>query len=231
VSVGPVLDRNGHPVPDGTSVTFAASYRDGAGPATSSTATTSEGMAGATLTLPDPGQAEVLAQSGEAVSRSPLLVTVAAPPTLTPTTTLTPTPTATPTPTSTATATPLPPTPTPVAPAGAEGKTGSARPRPVDGRDLLAALGATLLAGIVGFRLRRRPQRSASRWVRLGLLVLIGGLVGYLLYGAGRLRPETWFLAEPGALVQRLTVAGLAFFFSLASLALERPSRGQGARG
>jgi hypothetical protein len=101
----------------------------------------------------------------------------------------------------------------------------------VDGRDLLAALSATLLAGIVGFSLRRRPGRSVARQVRLGLLVLIGGLVGYLLYGAGWLRPETWLLAEPGALVQRLSVAGLAFVFGLASLALERPSRGQRARG
>ena len=89
---------------------------------------------------------------------------------------------------------------------------------------MLAALGATLLAGIVGFSLRRRPDRSATRWVRLGLLVLIGGLVGYLLYGAGWLRPETWLLREPAMLVQRLTVGGLAFLFGLASLALERPS-------
>jgi beta-N-acetylhexosaminidase len=221
VSVGPVLDRNGHPVPDGTTVTFAASYRGGAGRPVSAIATTVGGMAGAALTLHDPGQVEILAQSGEAASHSPLLVTVAAPPTPTPTTA--PAPTPTPVPTPTATATPILITPTPVPPAGAEGKMGSTRPRPVDGRDLLAALSATLLAGIVGFSLRRRPGRSVARQVRLGLLVLIGGLVGYLLYGAGWIRPEMWLLAEPGTLVQRLSAAGLSFLFGLASLALERP--------
>jgi beta-N-acetylhexosaminidase len=230
VTVGPVLDRNGHPVPDGTSVTFAASYRGGIGSAGLASGTTVGGIAEATLTLPDPGQAELVAQSGEAVSRNPLQVTVAAPPTPTPTPsptpTLTPTPTTTPLPSSTATATPAPPTPTPTPapPVPAEEKTGGARPRPVDGRDLLAALSATLLAGVVGFSLRRRPGRPAARWVRLGLLVLIGGLVGYLLYGAGWLRPETWLLREPALLVQRLTVGALAFLFGLASLALERPS-------
>jgi beta-N-acetylhexosaminidase len=242
VKVGPVLDRNGHSVPDGTSVTFAASYRGGVGSAGLAGATTVGGIAEATLTLPDPGRAELVAQSGEAVSRDPLEVVVAAPPTPTPTTTPPPTLTITPLPTlspsATATATPLPPTPmpsaqpplgTPAPPAPTGEKPGSARPRPVDGRDLLAALGATLLAGVVGFSLRRRPGRPAARWVRLGLLVLIGGLVGYLLYGAGWLRPETWWLAEPTMAAQRLTVGALAFLFGLASLALERPM-GQGRR-
>jgi beta-N-acetylhexosaminidase len=231
VKVGPVLDRNGHPVPDGTSVTFAASYRGGVGSAGLAGGTTVGGIAEATLTLPDPGQAELVAQSGEAVSRSPLQVTIAAPPTPTPTTTPLPTLTITPmptaSPTATATPTPLPPTPTatPAPPVPTEGTTtGGARPRPVDGRDLLAALGATLLAGVVGFSLRKRPGRPAARRVRLGLLVLIGGLVGYLLYGAGWLRPETWWLGEPTMAVQRLTVGALAFLFGLASLALERPS-------
>jgi hypothetical protein len=44
-----------------------------------------------------------------------------------------------------------------------------------------------------------------------------------LLYGAGWLRPETWWLTEPTMAVQRLTVGALAFLFGLASLALERP--------
>jgi hypothetical protein len=96
--------------------------------------------------------------------------------------------------------------------------------RPVDGLDLLAAFSATLLAGIVGFGMRRRPGRSASMLVRMGLLVPIGGLVSYLLYGAGWLRPETWLLpgVEPRLIVGRLTVAALAFVFGLASLVLER---------
>jgi hypothetical protein len=97
--------------------------------------------------------------------------------------------------------------------------------RPVDGLDLLAALSATLMAGIVGFSIRQRPGRSASRQVRLGLLVFIGGLAGYLLYGAGWLRPETWLVlaAESRLFVGRLTVAALAFILGLASLTMDRP--------
>jgi beta-N-acetylhexosaminidase len=236
VGVGPVLDRNGHAVPDGTTVTFAASYQGGTGPMALATATTVGGMAEAIFNLPDPGRVEIVAQSGEATSQRPLLVTVAAPPTPTPTGTFTPTPTAlpsatpsatpapttTPTPTSTPT---LTPTSTPIPGEGAGEDTGGMKSRPVDGLDLLAAFGATLLAGVVGFSTRRRPGRSASRQVRLALLVLIGGLAGYLLYGAGWLRPEMWLMpdVESRLVVGRLTAAGLAFLLGLASLVLERP--------
>ena len=97
----------------------------------------------------------------------------------------------------------------------------------MDGLDLLAALSATLLAGIVAFSLRRRPGRPTARKVRLGLLVLIGGLVGYLVYAAGWLRPETWLgpAAESTLAVGRLIAAALAFVFALVTLALERPVR------
>ncbi len=104
---------------------------------------------------------------------------------------------------------------------------GSAASRPVDELDLLAALSATLLAGIVAFSLPRQPERSMSKKVRLGLLVLIGGLLGYLLYSAGWLRPEQWLdlAAESSLAIGRLTAAGLAFIFALAALILERPLR------
>ena len=97
--------------------------------------------------------------------------------------------------------------------------------RPVDGLDLLAALSATLLAGVVGFSTRRRRGRSVSLQVRLGLLVLIGGLTGYLLYAAGWFRPEMWLFpgTESRLAVGRLAAAVLAFIFALALLALERP--------
>ncbi len=241
VVVGPVLDRNGHPVPDGTSVTFAARYQGGTGPVALATTTTVGGMAEVAISLPDPGRAEIVAQSGGATSQRPLLVTIAAPPTATPTMTPTPTPTVAPSSTPSATpspsATPRPTatfiptptlTPTPVPTEGTEGEdSGSSALRPVDGLDLLAALSATLLAGVVGFGRRRRPGRSVSRQVRLALLVLIGGLVGYVLYGAGWLRPEVWLVAgrESKLVVGRLTAAALSFLLGLVSLALERPAR------
>ena len=57
------------------------------------------------------------------------------------------------------------------------------------------------------------------------MLVLIGGLAGYLLYALGWLRPETW-LVPAGELTLvwgRLAAALLAFVFGLMALALERP--------
>jgi beta-N-acetylhexosaminidase len=239
VGVGPVLDRNGHPVPDGTTVTFAASYRAGAGPVALATATTLGGMAETTLVLPDPGRAEIVAQSGQATSQRPLPITIAALPT--PTATSMPTPTATtrPSPTPSATVSPTaPPTPTStlvpeptpmstptLAPPEDQGETGGSKvTRAVDGLDLLAALSATLLAGVLAFGLSVGPDRSVSGKVRLGLLVLIGGLLGYLLYAMGWLRPELWLAprAESALAVGRLTAAGLAFVFALGALLVER---------
>jgi len=97
----------------------------------------------------------------------------------------------------------------------------------VDELDLLAALSASLLAGIVAFSLRRQPAWPVSKKVRLALLVLIGGLVGYLLYAAGLVRLELWLdlAADSALMVGRLTAAGLAFLFALAALVLERPAR------
>jgi beta-N-acetylhexosaminidase len=239
VGVEKVIDRNGNPVPDGTTVTFAASYRGGGGPVAVSTASTVGGAAEATLVLPEPGQAEIVARSGEAITQRPLPLTVAAPPTPTPTTTPTPTPTVRPSPTPSATPSPTPlpeptPTPTPAPTAtlaplpgeGPGGDAGSPASRPVDELDLLVALGATSLAMILTLSTAGRPRRSnPSRQVRLALLVLIGGLVGYLFYALGWLRPETWLVpAGESALVWgRLAAALLAFVFGLVVLALERP--------
>jgi hypothetical protein len=96
----------------------------------------------------------------------------------------------------------------------------AAAPRHLDGVDLLSALSATLLAGLLGFWLGQQSRQPLSRRVRLGLWVLIGGLVGYLLYGAGWLRPEQWFLDEPDLLAGRLAVASLTFLFGLIGLVL-----------
>ena len=243
VRVGPVLDRNGHPVPDGTTVTLFVNRRGTLGAMPVATAATVDGMAEVSLTLTEPGQVETVAQSGEASSLRALVVTVMAPPTSTPTTTPTatptvlpsatpsPTPSATPSPTSTAMPSPTPtqvltttPTPTQATLPGQGDRQGDG-PRPVDGLDLLAALSATLLAGVIAFSTRWRSAGTASRKVRLGLWVLIGGLAGYLIYALGWLRPEAWLIGGGQAswMVGRLTVAALAFLLSLATLALERP--------
>ncbi len=54
------------------------------------------------------------------------------------------------------------------------------------------------------------------------LWVLIGGLLAYLFYGAGWLRPEEWLLDSPDVLAGRIAVAGLAFVFGMATLGLSR---------
>jgi hypothetical protein len=92
--------------------------------------------------------------------------------------------------------------------------------RPLDSVDLLSALSATLLAGLIGFWLGQQLHHPLSHRVRMGLWVLIGGLVAYLLYGAGWLRPEQWLFEQPDLVASRLGVAVLAFIFGIAALGL-----------
>jgi hypothetical protein len=90
--------------------------------------------------------------------------------------------------------------------------------------DLLSALGATLLAGLLGFWLGQQTHKPLSRRVHLALWTLIGGLLAYLIYGAGWLRPEQWLFDEPDVLVGHLAVASLAFLFGLAAVGLNSQS-------
>jgi beta-N-acetylhexosaminidase len=230
IRVGPVVDRNGHPVPDGTPVEVKAT-RDGVQAAVE-VVDTAAGLVEAVLTLTEPGEFQIVAVAGPNIMSERMPVSVSAPPSPTPTPTIilptaaaadtvtpAPSPTSVPAATDTPTVSPaieaeVPPPATP-----------AAVPRHLDGVDLLSALSATLLAGLLGFWLGQQSRQPLSRRVRLGLWVLIGGLVGYLLYGAGWLRPEQWILAEPDLLAGRLAVAGLTFLFGLIGLVLNR-SRG-----
>ena len=224
VRVGPIVDRNGHPVPDGTPVEVRA-MRDGV-QATAEVVDTAAGLVETVLTLTEPGEFQIVAVAGPNTMSERMPISVSAPPSPTPTPTVlltvTPADTVTPVPSPT----PLPaPTDTPAVPAVIEAEVSpppmtAAAPRHLDGVDLLSALSATLLAGLLGFWLGQQSRQPLSRRVRLGLWVLIGGLVGYLLYGAGWLRPEQWFLDEPDLLAGRLAVASLTFLFGLIGLVL-----------
>jgi beta-N-acetylhexosaminidase len=227
VQVGPVVDQNGHIVPDGTPVEIKATLNRRL--LTAETVGTQAGLAEAELTLTEPGEIEISALAGQSAQSQVIRVSVLAPPTptftpVTPTPSPTPMPTVTPEPTSTATATPSPtisPSPTPalpVQPPPAPVNPSLWQTRRLDGVDLLSALSATLLAGLLGFWLGRLSRQSLSRRLRLGLWAIVGGLLAYLLYGAGWLRPEQWLIEQPDALVGRLAVAGLAFVFSLAAV-------------
>lgn len=224
LKVGPVLDHNGHLVPDGTPIEFQARLNTRL--ITSETAHTRTGLAETILTLTEPGNVEILATAGQGSESKIFQIPVLSPPTPTPTAAAVApaTPTPAPAPTDTPTATPQPaPTPTILPQATAAPavlpETSPLLPRPVTALDLLVALGATLLAGLPGIWPRQRPL---SRRVRLELWVLIGGLSAYLLYGLGWVRPEQWFFSRPGLLAGRLFLAGFVFMGGLLAFGLSK---------
>lgn len=229
VEIGPVVDYNNHLVPDDTPIEFKA--RLNGREIAAETAHTVEGRAQVELTVSEAGEIDLVAVAGPSLSSAPVGVTLLAPATPTPSPTTSPT--ATPAAAETATSAPTPEpeptatdTPPPAAPAiepppvEPEPANPTFELRRLDGLDLLSALSATLLAGLLGFRLGQQFHHSLSRRVRLGLWALIGGLAAYLLYGLGWLRPEQWLLDEPGLAAGRLAVAGLAFVFGLVALGL-----------
>jgi beta-N-acetylhexosaminidase len=186
-----IVDGNGHPVPDGTTVEFKGAYSEGDIFLEPQVVTdTVGGVAGASFWLGAPAPAGLMtisATSGEATSE-PLSVRVVVP--VTPFPTFTPTATATPSPTATATRyvplpTPTPsptPTPEPIAvPVG----------RPVDWWDFLLAGAGTVLGNVIGVQTRGRRRKGWEREVQLILYGLGLGLVGYLLFGLGLLNPAS----------------------------------------
>ncbi len=58
--------------------------------------------------------------------------------------------------------------------------------------ELLGALGGLALALTVGYSWQGRRMTDLTRRIRWGLAVWIGGLVGYLLFGFGVIRPNGW---------------------------------------
>ncbi len=111
LQAGPILDYNGHAVPDGTEVTFSVQYRDGTAYLPPQTAATSGGTAVVTMTLTAPGSVQLAAESGDALRSQTIDLTIQAPPT--PTATATPTaPPPTHSPTTAPSATPSPTLPT-----------------------------------------------------------------------------------------------------------------------
>jgi beta-N-acetylhexosaminidase len=192
---GPIKDRNGRLVPDGTPVNFRLLWRE-EGLERVLKMETSLGMAEVEVEVERTGQLEVSVESPPALisirwsfiiaEDQPVVAEMVEPPTPTPTSTptitptptatptATPTPTDTPTATPTATATPVPtptPTPSPVA------KT------PVAGRDLWRSLLAITVVGITGFVVERSSGQTLAKGMRAFLWALVWGLIGYNLYG------------------------------------------------
>jgi len=196
---GPIRDRNGRLVPDGTPVNFRLLWRE-EGLSKILQMETTLGKAEVEVEIERTGQLDVTVDSPPAMTSRGLVVIIAEdqsvvvetvdPPTPTPTNTptVTPTPTATPTatatptttPTATATVTPTAtpsPTPVPTVTPRAESQVG--------GRDLWRALLAICVVGVTGFVVERSSGQTLSKGVRTWLWVLVWGLVGYNLYGLG----------------------------------------------
>jgi beta-N-acetylhexosaminidase len=227
VLAGPIRDNNGRLVPDNTPVTFKLKQRSDQFELPLGETGTRDGLAETSVVLERPGDYEVQVQSGQAVGSLSLLLNIVdleqgearvavATATPSPAPTGTPTPTVTPTATPEATATPKPtPTPTPMPPLP---------PKRVDGGSFalsLASLGLVLLVTVLGFRALLAAPATALRAL---LLIAVGGLAAYLLYGLGVLPGATWLQRELrpwGAVV--ITLLGSAI--PLAALWVRRELR------
>ena len=189
VRTGPILDRNGHIVPDGTQVTFSRTFSQST-ELPPVIAPTKNGVATASFVLDRIGPLSVRASSEPAMTSARLQLTVAeqpspiiifSPPTPTvlPTSTYTPIP-PTPVPTLTPSPTPIPPPPGPVI-----------VPKWVVWSDLITVLAGVMVMGVAGYWIqwtRRRNQAepdAITQSLQWGLWSIVAGLIGYVLYGAG----------------------------------------------
>lgn len=167
-----IKDRNGHPVPDGTKVTFL--FTDPTDPTylNFQEVMTFDGVAVKTLIADRAGALEIRAKAGEAQTKEPLALTIkgeAEPPTATvelPTPTATLGPTGTPTPTPTPESAGLPPT------------TGA-----VGWGSLVLSMVGMLIAGVIVISVDHGADQSLSQVMRLFLLSWVAGLSGYVIVG------------------------------------------------
>ncbi len=215
LQAGPILDRNGHHVPDGTTVTFYAEYDDGTYLPPESVQT-GDGTARVIVDLAAAGRVRFRAESGDASSSQSVVVAIQALPTVTASPSATPTPTATRRPTETPSATP---TPTATAPADVPPPAGGTG-RPVDGVDLLWASGATLLMAVAGYLFLGHNRTRPTLVVRWLALAVIGGMAGYLLLATQVVRPEAWAILPEATWAKRAFVAALASLGALLPLAV-----------
>jgi beta-N-acetylhexosaminidase len=210
IRTGVILDRNEHPVPDGTEVEFTGYYLEEDLIVEPQVVTdTISGVAGASFWLAVDGLMEIAALSGEAGSDT-LRVRVLMP--ATPFPTFTASPTATPSPTPTSTPILPPPTATP-APTPPPAPPPSAPVPPVDWFDFLLAGAGILLGNLLGFQVRRGRRRAWEREVQLVLYGVELGLIGYILYGLGLLNPARFVGLESGILRGFLLLLSVALAF------------------
>jgi beta-N-acetylhexosaminidase len=185
VRAGPILDRNGHVVPDGTVAQFTLSTRgDTGGILRQVDANTLEGIARATFVIDKPGIVEVSVTSEPAqhsqvlqfnASNEGVAVTIATP-------VLTPSPS------------PVAPTPTPTV---IENPWATPSGYPRIGGWFLVMLA---IFGSVGLVYSAMSRLVSAHWgLRWALCILIGGLIGYNYLALGLPGATDLVLEGPGA--------------------------------
>lgn len=201
---GVIMDKNGHPVPDGTTVNFLRYYPLEGLSLEPLTASTVRGIAEIPIIKERDTPLQVKASSDLASESVTFNIGPGIVDTPTPTPTFTPFPTETPTPSPTATMTPVltstpepTPTPTLALPVKSEPPV-----RPVDLLDLLYSLAGILVIGGIAFTLGGDRLLLEER-VRSALVAIASGLVGYITYTLLTLWPArlAWFdiIFEQGA--------------------------------
>ncbi len=168
IRTGVILDRNGHPVPDGTPVVFRLFYPAESLELPRREVNTVNGVAEISLTLERTGQLEITASSLSATKSTKIVVTVQEnQPAILATVAPSPTPTFTPTPIPTPSPIPTPfPTPVPTTVPG---------PNPT-----LFHFGSTLLAIFLAGAFSQVRETNLREKVRKFSLVVIIGLTGYI---------------------------------------------------
>ncbi len=210
VKTSVILDHNGHPVPDGTGVTFSILLSGEGGVVQELVAATTQGVASASFSIDRTGLLEIRAESDPAlisvvyqmnVSNEGFSVTVVAP-----------TPNVSPTPTEQVVVAPVgTPTPSPVeASPGFGGWFG-----------MLVVLG-----GLGSFAYWFGNKYDAPRWaLRWALCIIVGGLIAYS-YLAIRLPGSTTYIHQNGWLgVMGVVILGAAIGFGI-GYSWQRMSKG-----
>jgi beta-N-acetylhexosaminidase len=172
LAAGPLLDRNGHIVPDGTLVEFDLKY-DGEELALAvEPALTRGGIAVRDVTVERSGTLRIAAASDGATTGDPLLVVIVPPPT---------------------------PTPAPAPPDAAVGDvnpaTAPALPERVNLMTLLIAL-FTIVVTLSLFLIVQVRVLPRAALVHNMLWAAIFGLLGYLMYGLGLIPGANWLRAN-----------------------------------
>ncbi len=219
LETGVILDRKGHPVPDGTLVEFYLRYPTESLALAPKTETTQGGQARTVVARERPGELWITAQSGEArdSTRIELKVGGDAPgsiATVVPTFTPEPTPTPTETPVPTATFAPTSsPEPSP-SPESGQRTTGDSRRR-VTGVSFLFGLAGALLASGLAFILQRRQEDAARSRQAVLVQALTAALwsgasawIAYLLYAVGWLPGATAWQASGQAWIAGAVTLG-----------------------